>query len=139
MDRGQTMTSITQLLTTGHRLLNVLLIEARVALADEDWPDVANLVEEFATRLQRHMHAEETIVFPRLSRLNPGSAPALGQCIQAHSEIKTHIDSIRESIGRRDRAGQGRMRPVPRSAYRFPVLPLPRRGTKRLRFDPRTG
>ena len=98
------MTSITQLLTTGHRLLNVLLIEARVALADEDWPDVANLVEEFATRLQRHMHAEETIVFPRLSRLNPGSEPALGQCIQAHSEIKTHIDSIREGIGRRDRA-----------------------------------
>ena len=98
------MTSITQLLTTGHRLLNVLLIEARVALSDGDWPDVANLVEEFAMRLHRHMHAEETVVFPSLSRLNPGSEPALGQCMQAHREINARIDDIRESIGRRDRA-----------------------------------
>ena len=97
------MTSITRLLTTGHRLLNVLLIEARVALADGDWPDVTNLIDEFATRLQRHMHAEETVVFPSLSRLNPACEHALVQCMQEHGEIKTHIDSIRESIGRRDR------------------------------------
>lgn len=97
------MTTIPALLVVGHRLFNALLTEARLALADEDWPDVLKRLREFETRIEQHMQAEERILFPKLALLNPNLNSALAQCRREHTEITARTEAALCSASEHDK------------------------------------
>lgn len=99
------MNTIPVLLTTGHRLFDSLLSEARLALADEDWADVVECLEEFAARLGRHLRAEEDVLFPWLARINSEASAALAQCRREHREIDVRTHAALVSAAEHDKAG----------------------------------
>ena len=94
---------IAVLLTAGHRLCNALLTEARVALADDDWPDAADRLQEFASRMERHMHAEEVIVFPWIAGHSPGAGDALARCGREHQELRARLRMVLQDVAKRDK------------------------------------
>ena len=85
------MTSIPTLLSTGHRLFSALLMEARVAMEEGDWADAQACLAEFARRLEAHMHAEETVLFPRLEGLGVAAEAILAQCRSEHGDIRSRM------------------------------------------------
>lgn len=93
------MTTVPALLVMGHRLCNALLTEAKMAVADGDWADATERLQEFAVRMERHMQAEHEVLFPRLAALSPEIESALTQCRREHEEIgrrtKAALDSAR--------------------------------------------
>lgn len=96
------MTTAAVLLVTGHRLCNALLNEARAALTDDDWPEASERLQEFATRMERHIQAEHDVLFPRLAALSPEIESALAQCRREHVEIARRTDAALNSARLRD-------------------------------------
>lgn len=88
------MTTVPVLMTTGHRLLGALLTEAKVALADDDWPDVMECLEEFETRVEKHMQAEEEVLFPTLALLNPAVEDELARCREEHRQLTLRMREL---------------------------------------------
>ena len=88
----------------GHRLFHSLLTEARLALVEEDWLDVLRRLNEFAARVERHMRAEEDVLFPQLALLKPEASAALSQCRREHAEINVRIRAALDRAGEHDKA-----------------------------------
>lgn len=82
------MTTIPALLTTGLRLCRSLLTEASLALVDNDWLAVDESLHEAATKLGRHLDAEETVLFPRLAGGDLKADAALARCRREHEAIR---------------------------------------------------
>ena len=97
------MTSIPVLLSTGHRLFNALLMEARVAAQERDWADAQGCLSEFARRLEAHMHAEETVLFPRLAGRGAQVDAMLARCRREHADIRSRIRVVVAAADARDR------------------------------------
>lgn len=91
------------LLSTGHRLCNSLLSEARLALVDADWLVVDECLHEATIRLDRHMRAEESVLFPRLAALAPEDDAALTECRYEHEVIRARMRATLEASGRHDK------------------------------------
>ena len=87
------MTSILILLSTGHRLFNALLMEAQAAMAQGKWADTQACLAEVATRLETHMHAEETVLFPRLAAQGDVEEKMLAQYRREHEDIRSQLRS----------------------------------------------
>jgi len=101
------MTTVPALLVMGHRLCNALLTEARMAVADGDWADATERLQEFAVRMQRHMQAEHEVLFPRLAALSPEIESALAQCRREHEEIWRRTEAALNSARARDQSRCG--------------------------------
>ncbi|HEM45900.1 MAG TPA: hypothetical protein ENO23_02535 [Alphaproteobacteria bacterium] len=61
---GTGTVSVTELLGLDHQRIDAFLIEARRSLAAEDRAQAARRLDELASALERHMSAEEEILFP---------------------------------------------------------------------------
>ncbi len=99
------MTTVPVLMTAGHRLLGALLTEAKTALLEDDWPDAMDCLQEFWTRLERHMQAEEEILFPTLAKLSPGLSDELSQRSREHEQITELTQQLLGRAAEHDRSG----------------------------------
>ncbi|HYW77158.1 MAG TPA: hemerythrin domain-containing protein [Gammaproteobacteria bacterium] len=98
------MTSIPILLSTGHRLFNALLMEAQAAMAQGKWADTQACLAEVATRLETHMHAEETVLFPRLAGQGRVEQSMLAQYRREHEDIRSQLRTTVAAAEACDRA-----------------------------------
>ena len=99
------MTTVPVLMMAGHRLLGALLTEAKTALLEDDWPDAMDCLQEFWTRLEKHMQAEEDILFPTLAKLSPGLTDELSQRSREHAQITELTETLLARAGEHDRSG----------------------------------
>lgn len=99
------MTTIPDLLTTGHRLFHALLMEARAAMDEGDWADAQVCLSEFTRRLETHMSAEEVVLFPRVARQGAEVDATLTQCQREHDGLRLDIRRATAAAYARDRVG----------------------------------
>ena len=111
------MTSILALLSTGHRLLHALLMEARAATGQGDWADAQRCLAEFAQRLETHMRAEETVLFPRLSGLGAEVDAMLARCRREHEGLRIDMRTTMAACKAHDRIGFGALLAHLREAF----------------------
>lgn len=101
------MTSILVLLSTGHRLLHALLMEARAATGEGDWADAQRCFAEFVQRVEIHMRAEETVLFPRLAGQGADVDATLARCRREHERLRIDMRSAMAACQAHDRIGFG--------------------------------
>lgn len=97
------MISIPILLGTGHRLIKALLMETQAALDEGAWADAQGAFAEFALRLQTHMSAEESVLFPRIAAHSPDSDAELAQCRREHGELRAQLQATSTAVDTRER------------------------------------
>lgn len=85
------MPDISVLLTTGHRLFNALLMEARLAAQEGDWDDAKARLAECEQRFEAHMRAEETVLYPRLEGRSAEGDTILAQCRSEHDSLRSDL------------------------------------------------
>lgn len=98
------MINIPILLSTGHRLINALLMETQAALDEGAWAAAQGSFSECALRLQTHMSAEESVLFPRIAAHRPDSDAELAQCRREHGDLRAQIRTAMTAVDTRDRA-----------------------------------
>ena len=101
--RNGPMISIPILLGTGHRLIKALLMETQAALEEGAWAAVQGAFAEFALRMQTHMGAEESVLFPRIAAYSPDSDAELAQCRREHGDLRAQIQAASRAVDTRDR------------------------------------
>jgi len=74
----------------GHQLCESLLIEARAALIDRDWPYAFDRLLQFKGRIVCHMRAEEELLYPQYLLL---MEPEIDVVRKLHGEHET-VDSL---------------------------------------------
>lgn len=94
------MTSIPVLLDLGHRLYVSLLIEAQMALADDDWGETIERLHEFQCHKVPHMQAESDLLYPRLTLSFPRAKDEIAQLHQDHLRIAALTQSALDRAGR---------------------------------------
>ncbi|HYW77854.1 MAG TPA: hemerythrin domain-containing protein [Gammaproteobacteria bacterium] len=98
------MISIPILLSTGHRLINALLMETQAAFDEGAWAAAQGSFAEFALRLETHMSAEESVLFPRIAAHSPDSDAELAQCRREHENLRAQIQTAATAVDTRERA-----------------------------------
>lgn len=92
-------------LMSTHELCDALLAQARVAMRKGDWSQALARLEECLPHMERHIYAEEAVLFPYVAAAAPDLEPALAQCQHEHAEILAWLKSAVASARDRDSAG----------------------------------
>ena len=82
------MSSIPLVMTIGHELNEMLLIEAEAALGDGDWPYAAQRLRQFSHRVVFRMRTEEALLYPLYLRRAGVGSPTLRRLWRTHGQIE---------------------------------------------------
>ena len=87
--------SVAELLELDHRRLDAILVEAKRAMAAADLPQAAARFSEFRTGLERHIAAEEEVLFPAFDALSGGSGSGPIRVMRMeHAELRALMGEI---------------------------------------------
>jgi iron-sulfur cluster repair protein YtfE (RIC family) len=91
--------SLSELLSAGHRLLDQLLARAKGHLAAGDIGRAGREFAAFREGLDGHIAAEEAALFPALERCEGSSACELTRGLRAeHAELKRLLESVERAL-----------------------------------------
>jgi iron-sulfur cluster repair protein YtfE (RIC family) len=94
------LASVTQLLGADHRRLDALLADAKRLLGAGDLPGAAARFGAFRSGLERHIVAEEEILFPAFGSLTGLSGAGPVQVMRAeHAEIRRLLADVASTLG----------------------------------------
>jgi hypothetical protein len=91
-----------QHLTEEHQKLEEILEDAACLTAHRSFYTAAKKFEEFRTRQEQHMAVEESIVFPLLETVFPGS-PVLAEVKAEHQVIRQAMEAAQTAISQTNR------------------------------------
>ena len=81
------MSTAPVILVMGHRLCSALLVEAEAALEEDLLGEARTQLQQFVSRMQRHMLAEHEVLFPKLVRMQPDTEAAISAYRQEHDTL----------------------------------------------------
>jgi iron-sulfur cluster repair protein YtfE (RIC family) len=91
--------SVTRILGLDHRRLDALLADAKRLLATGDVPRAAGRFAAFRSGLERHIVAEEEVLFPAFEALTGASAAGPIQVMRAeHVEIRRLLAEVSSAL-----------------------------------------
>jgi regulator of cell morphogenesis and NO signaling len=88
------MEPATKCLDVDHRRLDAILHEAEEAASAAGFERARELFATFASGLERHIEAEENILFPELEEMEPGAAGPTAVMHAEHEEIRALLERI---------------------------------------------
>jgi len=80
-------------------------MQARAAVGEGDWAEAQGCLAEFVQRLETHMRAEETVLFPRLSGQGAAVDAMLARCRREHDGLRVDMRSAMAACKAHDRIG----------------------------------
>jgi hemerythrin-like domain-containing protein len=93
--------SVSELLGSDHRRLDAILAEVKRALAAGDLAGAAARFSAFREGLERHIVAEEQVLFPTFERATGLSGGGPTQVMRAeHAELRRLLDELAASLAR---------------------------------------
>src|SRR5262245_3272100 len=91
--------SVAQILGSDHRRLDSILADAKRRLAAGDLPHAAARFSEFREGLERHIVAEEEVLFPALEALDGAAADGPARVMRSeHAEIRRLLAEVAASL-----------------------------------------
>ncbi len=81
------MSTAPVILVMGHRLCSALLVEAEAALEEGVVGDALTQLQQFVSRMERHMLAEHEVLFPKLLRMQPDTEAVIAAYRREHDAL----------------------------------------------------
>ena len=98
--------SVTQILSFDHRRLDAILADAKRLLVGGDLGRACARFSEFRSGLERHIAAEEEVLFPALEGLNGAVGRASLEVMRAeHTEIRKLMAEVTSNLERGGEVG----------------------------------
>ncbi len=96
------MSTITDLLSVDHRRCDEHFAEAETAVGRGDWARAAGELAAFRAALERHLSAEESVLFPALEAREPMAAGPTGVMREEHRHMRALLDELARAVAARD-------------------------------------
>jgi uncharacterized protein (DUF2249 family)/hemerythrin-like domain-containing protein len=96
--------SVTEYLQADHRRLDAMLPDVERLVAAGDYQDAATRFAEFTSGLDRHIEAEEQVLFPTFESVTGMAGGPTTVMRSEHVEIRHWMRTATDSIARRDAA-----------------------------------
>lgn len=97
--------TVTELLSEDHRRLDTLLAEAKAATSARDLARARARFVAFRAGLERHIEAEEQVLFPAIERLSDVAVGPTGVMRQEHLELRRLMEEVAASFDAGGRLG----------------------------------
>ena len=92
------MTSIPDYLGAQHRQCDEVFTEAESAVAENDWPLAKQKWEVFASLLEAHMEAEETILFPQFEQATGMTHGPTQVMRMEHEQMRILVNELDQAL-----------------------------------------
>lgn len=97
--------NVSEYLGEDHRRLDAIVTEVERLLGANAYLDAGKMFGEFACGLNRHIVAEEEILFPTFERMTGMASGPTAVMREEHVEIRQLLDEVSAAIGNQDAAG----------------------------------
>ncbi len=98
------MTAITEALTADHKACDELLAQAEDSISTADWQTGSPLFHNFRERLERHLAAEEDILFPKFEQATGQTAGPTQMMRMEHDQIRQLLVEMDQAVSEQDDA-----------------------------------
>jgi len=98
------MTTITETLTADHKACDELLAAAEESLFATDWETGTPLYQQFRERLERHLAAEENVLFPEFEQTTGQRGGPTQMMRLEHSQMRQLLIEMDQAVSEQDDA-----------------------------------
>ena len=94
--------SLETVFSAHHRLLDQLWEDTRACVHAQDWSGAVTAFATFRAAIERHMRAEEQILFPAYEEAYGSDNPLTSILRKGHKDLRSFFDEIGEALENKD-------------------------------------